>query len=192
MTRRLQNTVVIFFRISCMFVLAACSKYPPERNYIEFEDPVEQVQDSIQAIIPLTYKVFGGKTGSFVDNKMQNRVYINAHHVGDLKLLEKPERLAQISFLKNNMTLGEVEKFLSLYHYLKRNHLEDPMTLGRDSSIIQFEYRDKDYSDFDLSRRIILVKSPQDTVTAHFKSRLMIMDRKGKLILTAPKGARID
>ncbi len=182
--------VHVKFLIALTVIFTSCNKYPPERNYILFEDPVEQVQDSIQAIIPLAYKIFGGKAGSFVDYENQDILSINTQEVGKLDLLEKPEQLARLLLLRNHVSQEEVERFLVLYKYLKSNHLQDLMTLS-DTGLIKLNYRDKNYNHFNLIRNVILVNTPEDTLHPHFRNQKMILDRKGKLLLTAPQGAKI-
>lgn len=170
-------------------LLASCTGQDNvERNKIVFNDPIPVVEDSIKAIQKLLEKLPEAKvTNYYITNS--GKLAVNSEIIGEFKELKTNQQLDTVKVFQN-FTKKEIQELLNLVSFLKKNFIESTYKDIRMNEYI-FSYRRTEANEFNDNRDIMLVENKSDTLNGSFVSYKRILDRKGKLILVAPKDAVI-
>lgn len=89
-----------------------------------------------------------------------------------------------------NFSREESQEFLNLVLFLKKNFIESAYK-DLKLNMYLFDYRGMESVEYNSLRELMLVDNKSDTLNGDFISYKRILDRKGKLILVAPKDAVI-
>lgn len=180
----------ILFVIICIGLsLASCtSQKNEERNMIVFNDPVPVVEDSIRAMQKLLDKLPDADViNYYITNS--GKLAVNSETIGKFERLKTNQKMDTIRSFQN-FSREESQEFLNLVLFLKKNFIESAYK-DLKLNMYLFDYRGMESVEYNSLRELMLVDNKSDTLNGDFISYKRILDRKGKLILVAPKDAVI-
>lgn len=173
----MKKAIIIYAMLS---IFSSCYYNAGERNKIIVKDNFDSVQNALFQMEALIKKL------------PLNDVNVNySVRDNEINVNKAPGRGDSVQYYTNKslqrFTSDERKQFIKLAKYLQQNFITGGY-LHYNSQVCTFEYRHKDSDGFNEVRDIAFLKD-QDSLA--LKNEYKILDKKGQLLLLAPKEAKI-
>lgn len=177
------NKMNIFSKIIVFIIaitLSACYKNSVERNTIVFKDRVGSVQDSLLKIKGLLAKLPERSDNLNINYIIKNKKLYTNYDFSKGSIIEVGNPYGQFKS-------SEKKDFITLALYLNKNFISAAY-FDRNSAVWRFIYREKPDITYNDSRDIVVLTNEE---AASIRSKVQVLDQKGKIYLVAPADAKI-